>query len=527
MFILLLVTTTLFSNNPNILVYPMENDSATDEYSWLSSGFTHAITTDLNRLTGMNVISEQDRYLIMKEMKLQLSGLVNEDTQIEVGNLTGAHYIFSGSYTVVGNNIRVNCSLTDVKTGIIIKSVRLDGTLDNIFSLQDKIVLTLMEIIEESDPLPQIEESDPLSQITVPQFTDKDREIIVQETPTVNIDAFKWYSKARDIESTNPELALTYLDNAIEIDGEYIEALHIAGYIAADTFNDYDQALKYLNIAKKVQTANNKTQNSDYANLLMYFGIIYANQDNPDSALGYFDDALFLYEILRLKNTRSHASLVINTGVAYEMKEMPEIALEYFYSAKDLLNDLGFTRTIEYASLQNHIGSIFIDEGNFDMALDFLLKSENLYRDLGLFRTQNYGVLLKTMAYLFSEQNDYASALEYLQKALQLCENLELRTTTQFASLNMNIGNIFYKKGNFDMAMAHYTRSRDSYEILGLADTSAYAHLLYDIALVYHKLDFNSEAGKLFRQAYNIFASCQYNGERRISALENAKMLGF
>jgi TolB-like protein len=110
------LSTPAIAKMMNILVYPFEN-TGDKQYSWISAGMTETVINDLMGIREVSVISNQDRRKIMEETKFILSGLVAEETMLKVGKLTGANIIFTGSYLVSDNNIRVIARLINVEAG--------------------------------------------------------------------------------------------------------------------------------------------------------------------------------------------------------------------------------------------------------------------------------------------------------------------------------------------------------------------------------------------------------------------------
>jgi len=137
------VTTPCPAKQMNVLVHPFEN-TGDKEYSWVSAGMTDTVITDLTRIKDISVVSNQDRKKALEEMKFIVSGLAEEEKMMKLGKLTGAHVIFTGSYLVSGNRIRVHARLVNVETGKVENTTKIDGTLNGIFDVQDKVVFTLM-----------------------------------------------------------------------------------------------------------------------------------------------------------------------------------------------------------------------------------------------------------------------------------------------------------------------------------------------------------------------------------------------
>ena len=158
---------------------------------------TDSVIADLARIQNISVVSNQDRKRVLEEMKLALSGLVEEDRMMKLGKLTGANVIFTGSYLVSGDRIRVYARLVNVETGKIESVAKIDGTLNGIFDLQDKVVFTLMGETEKIT----------LAGIRPTKLTEQDKKKI-EEKPRPSVAAYEWYAKGLEVERTNPKEAL-------------------------------------------------------------------------------------------------------------------------------------------------------------------------------------------------------------------------------------------------------------------------------------------------------------------------------
>ncbi|MBN1524110.1 MAG: hypothetical protein JW904_06505 [Spirochaetales bacterium] len=138
----------LAAENLSILVSPFCNNSS-EEYSWLGFGIEASVISDLSQIQDIAVISTQDRKKALDELAYQLSGLVEKDKVLRVGKQVGANVILSGEYTMIGQDVRLTARLTHVQKGMVISSLKLDGTIHEIFAMQDEIVVKLLSGIDE------------------------------------------------------------------------------------------------------------------------------------------------------------------------------------------------------------------------------------------------------------------------------------------------------------------------------------------------------------------------------------------
>lgn len=127
-----------------ILVNPFVNKG--NSYSWLSSGITDTVTNDLKIINNITVISQEDRKKALGELKYKQQ--MGEDKGLEVANLKGADLIFTGSYSVNDRFIRIIGRIINPKDGAVERTTKIDGSLDEIFSLQDKVVFNLIQETE-------------------------------------------------------------------------------------------------------------------------------------------------------------------------------------------------------------------------------------------------------------------------------------------------------------------------------------------------------------------------------------------
>ncbi len=456
-----------------ILVHPFDNTGG-KEYSWISAGMTDTVIADLTSIKNISVVSNTDRKKVLEEVKFVFSGLVEEDRMIKLGKLTGAHVIFTGSYLVSGNRIRVHARLVNVETGKVESTAKIDGTIDGIFDLQDKVVFALMGETEKIT----------IADIKPVNLTEQDRKKI-EEKPKPKSTAYELYAKGLELQDTNPKEALTNFKKALDIDPDYTDGLMQAGWTAGNTLNLFSEALGYLEKAERIFKGRNETKSADYANLMMNIGTVYVNKGQLDRALEYFLKDKSIDDSLGLQNTVGYAELMMNIGIVYASKVQLDRALEYFLKDKSIEDSLGLQNTARYAKLMLNIGNVYSDKGQLDRALEYYINSQSIRDRLGLQNTDGYAMLMT------------------------------------------NIGRVYRNKGQFDRALEYFLNSQSIRDRLGLQNTAGYAMLMYSMAVLYEKQGQRDKAGKYFRMAYDTYVRADYSGEWRDKALNNAKRLGY
>ncbi len=100
-------------------VEPFANISRNPADAWLGVGIAETVAADLGAL-GLSVIEGRG-----------------------AGPASGVRWVVSGGYQRLGERLRITARLVAADSGAVVRSVRLDGALDEIFALQDRIVVEL------------------------------------------------------------------------------------------------------------------------------------------------------------------------------------------------------------------------------------------------------------------------------------------------------------------------------------------------------------------------------------------------
>src|SRR5205814_4288177 len=131
-----------------------------------------------------------------------------------VGRELGVRYVLEGSVRKAGNRVRITGQLIDAATGAHLWADRFDGSLDDIFDLQDEVASRVVGVIE-----PRL------------RLSETDRAL---RKPTENLDAYDLYLRAlaqtykRTEEGTAESIRLAR--RALELDPAFAPAMgRIAG----------------------------------------------------------------------------------------------------------------------------------------------------------------------------------------------------------------------------------------------------------------------------------------------------------
>jgi adenylate cyclase len=144
-------------DKPSIAVLPFANMSGDSEQEYFSDGMTDDLITDLSKISGLFVIARNSSF--------SYKGKSSDVRQ--VSRELGVKYVLEGSVRRAGNQIRINAQLIDATTGGHVWAERFDGTMADVFSLQDAVnhkIVTALAVnltVDDRKRLDKIETSNP------------------------------------------------------------------------------------------------------------------------------------------------------------------------------------------------------------------------------------------------------------------------------------------------------------------------------------------------------------------------------
>jgi adenylate cyclase len=124
---------------PSIAVLPFENLSGDPEQGYFADGMVEEIITALSRIHWLFVIARNSSFTY-KGRAVDVK---------QVGRELGVLYVLEGSVRkAAGNRIRITAQLLDAITGAHLWADRFDGTLEDVFELQDNVASSVAGVIE-------------------------------------------------------------------------------------------------------------------------------------------------------------------------------------------------------------------------------------------------------------------------------------------------------------------------------------------------------------------------------------------
>src|SRR5262245_45781805 len=366
-------------DKPSIAVLPFDNLSAEPDQGYLADGFVEAITAALSHIRSFFVIARNSAFTYK-----------GRATNVrDIGRELGVAYLLEGSVQKAGSRLRITMQLVETESGAHVWSERYDGTIDDIFKLQDRIA----EIERSRRKRPQ------------------------------DLGAYDYTMRAMRhvwmLENEESAKALNLLDKALAIDPKYPLALSLAGWCHAQraVYNWADDVVGSQALARTLAERAAELSGDDPL-ILSVLGAVHTILGNLGTARILLERALAL---------DPNAAWAWNRlGYVESLSERPERAIEDFERALRL-------SPLDPMNFNSHAGMAFAYQAaqNYD-------KAAALYRRA--LEERPHAVWI--YRYLASALFDAGRMTEAKETFLQVMRNYPDLTVTKFRQAMPSAPNI-------------------------------------------------------------------------------------
>jgi len=125
-------------DKPSIAVLPFENMSDDPGQEYFADGMVEEIITALSRIRWLFVVARNSSFVYKGQ---------SPDVK-RVGRELGVRYVLEGSVRKAGGRVRITAQLIDAVNGAHLWADHFDGSLKDVFDLQDKVALSVAGVIE-------------------------------------------------------------------------------------------------------------------------------------------------------------------------------------------------------------------------------------------------------------------------------------------------------------------------------------------------------------------------------------------
>jgi adenylate cyclase len=185
-------------DKPSIAVLPFQNMSDDPAQEYFADGMVEDIITGLSRIKWLFVIARNSSFVYRgKAVDVR-----------QVGRELGVRYVLEGGVRKAGNRVRITAQLLEAETGAHLWADKFDGTLDDVFDLQDQITDRVVGVVEPSLRHSEIEHS--------------------RRKRPENLDAYDLYLRAlphmASVMPADAKIAAGFLTDALKQDPNYAAA---------------------------------------------------------------------------------------------------------------------------------------------------------------------------------------------------------------------------------------------------------------------------------------------------------------
>lgn len=285
----------------SIAVLYFENMSPDPDGDFISAGLTEDIITDLSKLSELRVVSRTDM-LPFRNKELNIR---------QVGEALRVNYVLEGSVRRAGNRIRITAQLISARDGYHLWADRFDGSIEDIFELQNDVAHKIAEALKVS-----ITETEEAS---------------LAKKPTDDLRAYDAYMRGREFLARrgkkNTESAIRMFETAITTDEHFAPGYAGLAEACSHMYEWYDSGSTWL--ARAIEM-NQKALENDPGSVDARFGI----------AMVYYHQGRFAEAKRNLlavtQSDERHVPALVRLGMIAERLGDLDSALSYYQAASDL-----------------------------------------------------------------------------------------------------------------------------------------------------------------------------------------------
>jgi len=389
----------------------------------------------MKNIRGISVIGRERMFEVLRNLGAGSGPLAESEDAfaIEIGRKLGASWIISGGYQRIGDMIRITARLVEPEAGNLLKTVKIDGRISEIFNLQDKIVYELSQGLNLHLATSEIDE--------------------IERDETASVEAYEHYSRGmmnlRTGSRETLDRAIHHFEKAIEADPDYARAWASLG-IAYDLKGSFlgipELSLKAIDVTKKAIELNPRLSHAH-----QWLGAAY-------NSLGRYEEAVeAIREAIRLEpnSAGAHASL----GRVYWLG-----LGKFEVGVKELEHAIALNPQSGYAFLQ--LSLLYTLGGKYKRAEALAHQAIDLQERFisGKEGLQIVGAHAR-LGYAYYRKGDYDEAISEYKKELDFLAGSDhaLRERTMI-ELEQKIGAAYLRKGEKEEAERHFKRAVKKFE---------------------------------------------------------------
>jgi eukaryotic-like serine/threonine-protein kinase len=488
----------------SLAILPFHNASGDSSLDWLGTSLADMLQTDVGQSSSLHTVSLDRLHQVLNDLRITPDSTIDPSTLSRIGEFTNADRVVWGQYVKLGDQIRVDATLVDLKSQqrIPLKveasgEKALLGTVDQLAkAIRGNLTLApaAVEELKASAFTPSSKSVDALRDYShgldlsrqgnyleaEKQFgaaVKEDQNFALAYAKLGQTYASLGYDKEAEQNSTK---ALDLSNDLPPAEKYWIQAAN-AGIV-----NNYPKAIEaYDNLSTLLPNdpqvqfdlgtlyesqgqfgpahdhfAKALQDDPKYLDALLAVGRVEYRRGNAQGSLDYLNRALSL--AVELDDKQEKANVQQTLGLSYNSLDKLDDALQNFQAALDLRKQIGDKRG-QAASLDS-IAVIQEAHGKLDQARSTYQEALKIQKDIG--DKRGMGITLINLGDMLRSQGQTAEALDDTKQALQIEQDVG-NQNNQALCLN-NIGATYFESGRFDDALTYFKQSLDLRQKLGV-----------------------------------------------------------
>jgi len=393
------------SEKKSVAIATFQNLTKDKEIDWIGTGFAETLTTKLINVKSIRVFERNQMAKLLEEIKLSMTGIIDEKTATQAGKFIGVEYMVIGSFQKVNERIMVTARLVNVATSEVERSASVKGNYKDLFELQEELTLKLATILEA-----------PISE---------EEKINIAKPPAKTLSAYEWFAKGKNYVEEAPwslddlYQALSCFNKAIELEPGYMETYFFRGWVFLYLIDHY-QRYSYSNEGKDVPFT-----------MSLY-----------DKAIEDFTRIIELHPGFEEPYYAQHYT---GRGDAYADKGLYDLAIEDYTKVIELERDLigtpGFRADRSYLDR----GDAYAKKGLYDEAISDYTRAIELCPVRGAY--------LDRRGWVYMKKGLYDEAIEDFTRLIELFPKSSIEYYCR--------GEAYRQKGLHELAITDYKKAVD------------------------------------------------------------------
>ena len=532
------------SNTPSVpavslAILPFRNASGDPAANWLGTTVAQMLSTDMGESASLRTVASDRVSQILRDQRISPDAALDPDTLRRVAEFTGADRLLWGQYLKLGDQIRIDATLQDLKQqrNFTLKAEaasekELPHAIEQLAqSVQSNLSLsaeTIKELREKTlkpssqsvQALRYYSEGVQLARLgknldAVQQFeaaTKEDPKFALafsklgttyaalgygdkaQESSRKAVDLSDQVSvQEKDLIIAEDARANNSLNKAIE----FYEKL--AQILPQDSDVQYSLARLYDDTGSldKAKAYYDKLLARDPKNVdaLLRIGTLENRRNNPQGSLDYLNRGLTI--AVQLGNDEEKAAILDAIGNTYNILNKQEEAIRSYEDALEVKKRLGDKGGV--AGTLNFMAQAQATMGKTEPALKNFQQALSIRRDMGdkLGQARN----LADLGALYEIMGQYDQALKSTKEALPMYREIGDRQN-EGVNLN-NIGWFYFEKGDYEDAIAYSQQALEIKQKVG--SPSDIAETLYNLGEIFSRTGLYSQGVDYYLKALDLW----------------------